>query len=86
MIFITLVKWRQPPKKENVDKTTKRLEELAKQGVKMKIYWTMGRYDAVTITEAPNEKEEMKVLLAFQDLVTTETMVGISRDEVIKLL
>lgn len=86
MIFITLVKWKQAPKKEMIDQATKRLEELANQGIKMNIYWTLGRYDAVTIIEAPTEKEAMRTLLIFQDMVDTETMVAVPREEAIKLL
>ena len=86
MIFITLLKWKQTPKKENIDQATKRLEKLAKQGIKLNIYWTLGRYDAVTIIEAPNEKDAMKTLLIFQDIVNTETMVAVPREEAIKLI
>ena len=86
MIFITLVKWKQAPKKEMIDQATKRLEELAKQGLRMNIYWTLGRYDAVTSIEAPTEKNAMKALLIFQDMVDTETMVAVPREEAIELL
>ena len=86
MIFIVLIKWKQAPKKEIVDKATKSLEELGKQGIKMQVYWTMGRYDAVTIMEAPNEKAATKTLLRFQDIIDTETMVAIPREEAVKLL
>ena len=86
MIFITLLKWKQPPKKEMINQSTKKLEELAKQGVKLNVYWTLGRYDAVTIIEAPTEKDAMKSLLLFQDIVATETMVAVPRAEAIKLL
>jgi uncharacterized protein with GYD domain len=86
LIFITLVKWKQAPKKEMIDQATKRIEELEKQGIKMHIYWTLGRYDAVTIIEAPTEKDAMKTLLLWQDMVATETMVAVPRGEAIKLL
>ena len=86
MIFITLVKWKQTPKKEGIDQGTKRIEELKKQGIKMNVYWTLGRYDAVTIIEAPTEKDAMKTLLLWQDEVATETMVAIPREEALKLL
>ena len=86
MIFVTLLKWKQPPKKEMVEQSTKKLEELAKQGIKLNVYWTLGRYDAVTIIEAPTEKDAMKTLLLFQDIVATETMVAVPRAEAIKLL
>lgn len=86
MIFITLVKWKQSPKKEVIEQSTKRLEELEKQGIKLHIYWTLGRYDAVTIIEAPTERDAMKTLLLWKDVVDTETMVAIPREEAIKLL
>ena len=69
-----------------VEQSTKKLEELAKQGIKLNVYWTLGRYDAVTIIEAPTEKDAMKTLLLFQDIVATETMVAVPRAEAIKLL
>ena len=86
MIFITLVKWKQAPKKEGIDQGTKMMEELEKQGIKMNVYWTLGRYDAVTIIEAPTERDAMKTLLLWQDDVATETMVAVPREEAIKLL
>ena len=86
MIFITLTKWKQAPKKEMIEQATKRIEELEKQGIKMNICWTLGRYDAVTIIEAPTEKDAMKTLLLWQDVVETETMVAVPRAEAIKLL
>ncbi len=86
LFFISLVKWKQAPKKEVIDQATKRIEELDKQGVKMNIYWTFGRYDAVAITETSTEKEAMKTLLLWQDMVETETMTAVPREEAIKLL
>ena len=88
MFFITLTKWKQAPTKEMpvIDQFTKTLKDLEKQGIKMRIYWTLGRYDAVSIIEAPTEKDAMKILLPFQDIVATETMVAVPREEAIKLL
>ena len=86
MIFITLTKWKQAPTKEIVDSFTKTLKELEKQGIKMRVYWTLGSYNGVTITEAANEKDVMKVLLPFAGLIDTETMVAIPREEAIRLL
>ena len=86
MIFVTLLKWKQPPKKEMIEQSTKKLEELEKQGIKMQVYWTLGRYDGVTIIEAPNEKDALKALLLFQDVVATETLLAVPREEALKLL
>jgi uncharacterized protein with GYD domain len=45
-----------------------------------------GRYDSVTIIEAPSEKEAMKALLLFQDVVKTETLVAVPRKEALELI
>lgn len=89
MYFISLSKWKQAPTKEmrpRMDQFTKTIEDLGKQGIKIRIYWTLGRYDAVTIIEAPTEKDAMKILLPLQDVVDTETLVAIPREEAIKLV
>ena len=89
MFFISFAKWKQAPTKEmrvRMDQFTKTLEELEKQGIKMRVYWTLGRYDAVSIIEAPTEKDAMKLLLPLQDVVDTETMVAVPREEAIKLV
>ena len=86
MYFITLVKWRNTPEKELVDKFTKTLEELEKQGIKIRTYWTLGRYNGFSIIEAPSEKDVMKMLLPWVDVVDIETMVAVPREEAIKLL
>jgi len=86
LFFITLIKWKQTPTKEIIDRGTKMLEDLEKQGIKVRPYWTLGRYDAVAFVEAPTEKDAMKILIGFSGFVDTETMVAIPRDEAIKLL
>jgi uncharacterized protein with GYD domain len=85
-IFISLLKWKKAPTKEMVHEATSPLNELGKQGIKLSVYWTLGRYDAVTLIEAPTEKDAMKALLRFQDIVDTETLVAVPREEAIKLL
>jgi len=37
------------------------------------LYWTLGRYDAVVVLEAPSEKEVMKMSIALSEWVKTET-------------
>jgi len=86
LYFITLIKWKNPPTKEIVDQATKNLRELEKQGIKFRTFWTLGRYDAVSIIEAPTEKDAMKSLLRFQGIVDTETFTAVPREEAIKLL
>ena len=89
MIFITLSKWKKVPSKETMERlnqATKTFKDLEKKGIKMRVYWTLGSYDGVTIIEAPSEKEAMKAILLFQDVVETETLVAIPREEAIKLV
>lgn len=87
MIFITLARWRRKPTKELVAETSKLFEQLVKEGVKiLGIYWTLGRYDAIVITEGRDEKTAMKHLLTFADMLSTETMVAVTREEALKLL
>jgi uncharacterized protein with GYD domain len=84
--FITLTKWKTAPKKEMVDRFTKTVEELEKQGIRMRVYWTLGRYNGVSVIEAPSEKDVMKMLIPWVDVVDIETMVAIPREEAVKLL
>jgi uncharacterized protein with GYD domain len=87
MIFITLAKWRRKPTKEMVAQSTKLFEQMVKEGSKIiGQYWTLGRYDAVVITEGKDEKTAMKSLLRFGDVVSTETLVALTREEAIKLI
>jgi len=87
MIFITLAKWRRKPTKDIVAQSDKLFEQMVKEGSKIiGRYWTLGRYDAVVITEGKDEKTAMKALLRFGDRVSTETLVAVTREEAIKLL
>ncbi len=62
------------------------MKEMEKQGIKMQSFWTLGRYDAITVIEAPSEKDVMKILLPWQDILTSETLTAVPREEAIKLL
>jgi uncharacterized protein with GYD domain len=72
--------------KPQMEQFTKTMEELEKQGIKIRAYWTLGRYDAISIMEAPSEKDIMKILLPWQNIIATETMVAVPREEAIKLV
>ena len=86
MIFIGLIKDKKKPTKEATDKGTKMIAELKKKGIEtLSFYWTLGRYTAVVIFEAPSEKEAMKLAFDVLDDVTMETMVAIPREEALKL-
>ncbi len=87
MIFISLAKFRKKPDKEFVARASKGFAALEAAGIKiLGQYWTLGRYDAVVITQARNEKEAMKAIMKFGDMAATETMVAIPRSEAIKLV
>ncbi len=83
MQFVTLIKFRRRPTKDEVDNTPKRVEAA---GVKvLSAYWCLGRFDAVVISEAPNVETVMKGFSAVLDSAATETMVAIPRTEAVKL-
>lgn len=87
MLFITMVKFRRRPTKADLAATDKTFAEQAKVGIKnVAIYWTFGRYDAVRIFEAPDEKTAMKSLTKAPEYVVTETMLALTRADVDRLL
>ena len=85
MIFVTLARFRGRMTKEYLEKTNKIIASEPRVKV-LTFYWTLGRYDVVLITEGPDEKTVMKMLLDAGAYVGTETMVAIPREEAIKLL
>ncbi|MFX0201018.1 MAG: GYD domain-containing protein [Candidatus Hodarchaeota archaeon] len=88
MIFITLVKSKGKPTKEATAGGSKLFAKVAEEcGVKfLGIYWTLGRYDGVSIAEALDEKSYMKAILRFGDMGSTETLVAVKREDALKLL
>ena len=86
MHTIVLAKLRGKMTKELTERVTKVAKDQP-MGVKIhSVYWTLGRYDVVFITEAPDEKAAMAVLLQFGDDVATETLIAVPREEALKLL
>jgi uncharacterized protein with GYD domain len=87
VIFITLGKWRKKPTKELLARANELFEQGAKEGVNfVKMYWALGRYDMIAIAEAKDEKVVMKNLMRLSDLVSTETLVAVPREDAIKLV
>ena len=73
--------------------TTKRakafIEMAGKAGVKVRnIYWTQGRFDLITITEAADEDAATAVLLGLGAMgnIRTETMRAHTAEEMDKIL
>jgi uncharacterized protein with GYD domain len=87
MEFVILGKFRRRPTKDTPVQANKLMEEAKKEGIKfVKMYWTLGRYDTAAIVEAPNERAVMKWGLAMSEILATETLVAVPRDEAIKWL
>lgn len=77
----------------NVKDTTKRAKAFQAIGVKTRvnlkeICWTMGRYDVVVMTEAPDDETISRTMLSLGALgnVRTETLRAFSAKEMDKLL
>jgi uncharacterized protein with GYD domain len=86
MRFIALVKFKTKPG-DFISENLKMIEEESKKGIKyLSIDWTLGRYDAVAIFEAPNEKEAMQLAIRRADFLDMETMVAIPAEEARKLV
>ncbi len=87
VIFVGLCKWKGKPDKETTGKFTEYVEEMKKKGFKiLGWYWTLGRYHAVFIFEAPNEKDALKFSIDLSERLSIETLVAVPREEAIKLL
>ena len=60
-------------------------EAAAKMGVKIhQGFMTLGRYDAVWITEAPDINGPMRMSMMGADAASSETLVGTSYEEAMK--
>jgi uncharacterized protein with GYD domain len=77
----------------NVKDTTKRAEAfkstIEKAGGRfVSEYYTLGRYDIVTIVEAPNDETIMSIILATGSLgnVRSETLKAFPMDEAAKII
>jgi uncharacterized protein with GYD domain len=87
MILITLARWKKKPTKEMVAQSSKLFEQLTKEGNRiLGTYWTLGRYDAIVITEGKDEKTAMKNIMRWGDMLSTESLVAVTREEALKLL
>jgi uncharacterized protein with GYD domain len=90
--YITLFQWTQKGI-ENVKDSPKRLDR-AKEAVKaaggkmQAFYLTMGQYDGVTISEAPNDEAYAKTMLALASAgsIKTQTLRAFTEEEYRKLI
>ena len=85
MIFIALIKFKK--KAQDVVEIGKKVMQNLPDDVKMiGSYWTLGRYDAVWIYEAPNEKVAIKLGVDASEAMDTRTLVAVTREDALKLL
>ncbi|MDA4134914.1 MAG: GYD domain-containing protein [Thaumarchaeota archaeon] len=86
MWFITLVKLRKAPNPQESEAMNKMMMEAAeKMGVKIhQGFMTLGQYDAVWITEAPDISGPMRMSMMGADSALSETLVATSYEEAMK--
>jgi uncharacterized protein with GYD domain len=88
--YISLVNWTEQGIR-NVKDTPKRADAVtalaSKLGAKMQIFYTMGDYDVVSVTEAPNDDVAMQLLLEIGKMgnVRTKTLKAWSLAEATKV-
>ena len=89
--YISLVNWTDQGIR-NVKETPKRVDAVnamaSKLGAKMEIFYTMGEYDVVSVTEAPNDDVAMQLILEIGKLgnVRTKTLKAWTQAEATKVL
>ena len=89
--YISLGNWTEQGIK-NVKESPKRADAVtalaSKLGAKMQIFYTMGRYDIVALTEAPNDDVAMQLLLEIGKLgnVKTQTLKAWTTSEATKVI
>jgi uncharacterized protein with GYD domain len=87
MIFVTLVRFKKKPTKADQAETDRVFAQQEQMGIRtICSYWTFGRYDAIRVFEAPDEKTVLKALARAPDAVQTETLIAVDREDVKKLL
>ena len=89
--YISLGNWTDQGIK-NVKESPKRADAVTalanKLGAKMQLFYTMGRYDIVAVTEAPNDEVAMQLLLEIGKLgnVRTQTLKAWTTSDVTKVI
>jgi len=88
MWFITLVKLKKAPNAKEAAEMNKMMQDAAsKMGIKIhQGFMTLGRYDAVWISEAPDITGPMRMSMMGLDSAASETLVAVSYEDAMKWL
>ena len=87
MLFVTLIKLRKKLSKADIERVESGMKESEKIGAKtIGMYFTLGRYDVVMVSDCPDEKVHMKIAMQFGDLAISESMVAVPAEEATKLI
>ena len=85
--YVQLVKFRKKPTKEIIQQNLEAMERERKLGIHVReIYWTLGRFDAVVVLDAPDEKTVMKSTIGRMENMSVQTMVAVPAEEARKLV
>lgn len=89
--YISLVNWTEQGIR-TVKETPKRADAVSalanKLGAKMELFYTMGEYDIVAVTDAPNDETAMQLLLEIGKIgnVRTKTLKAWTLAEATKVI
>jgi uncharacterized protein with GYD domain len=83
MMFIRLIKLKAPYDKEQRAWFDEKHTEALQWGIKfVSTYFTLGKYDVISIIEAPDEKAAMKYAIATAEVAESATLIAIAKSEV----
>ncbi len=91
-VYVQLITWTERgagAAKETVQRAQRAREQAQKLGARLReVIWTMGRFDAVAIIEAPNDETASRFALwvGTQGTARTETVRGYTEDEIKKIV
>lgn len=86
MWFITLIKMKKAPNPQEAEVMNKMMMDAAqKMGIKVhQGFMTLGAYDAVWISEAPDISGPMRMSMMGADSASSETLVAVSYEDAMK--
>ena len=86
MWFVTLVKMKKAPTKQDAEAMNKMMMDAAqKMGIKVhQGFMTLGAYDSVWISEAPDISGPMRMSMMGADSASSETLVAVSYEDAMK--